>query len=425
MDVRTNNDDFTVLVNGEPLVSDQIYPLGGGDDINTTIALLKGPGKQLRFHPLSMYLRSHCVTDSSNPIEVSSSLWNWEDEHGEKFIKYTPPCPAVEFAGVFKTTSTVVLNKQAFTNQGSKLPVSIWNVDFVDRKLYDRSIHNPSAAFNDLLLEDIVLLFRRAGDLNNSHWEEGLLFDANGASMKDGRPVDFSMDSFEDDFGIISLDWGLLALEDGMYDVKIQSRCHTVSDAIGAQEFSTPVVNVVIDRTPPAIYGTPVLQSGSSTNFIQFTEDIYCQGPFVFDLHVVVTNEGSISVLKDKSGLQVVCESRFIKFFIDSDDHSGSSNSLSNFQYVVHLSNVEDLARNSMDAAFEASMTTCAQNFLASSTKLQGCNGIDDNCDGVIDDCAEDLFPPVISIMESVERSYYEGSDKVAYGKKPMLVLLN
>lgn len=411
VDIRTNRNDFTILANGEPLVSDQVYPLGGDDTITTMLAVLKGPGNQLQYPPISLFLRSHCGTDSHNPVEVSADLWNWKDESGEPYIKYTPPCPQVQFAGNLKSERNLVLGNQALDSQGSKLPVSIFNAGFVDRKLFDRSIHNPAAASNDMYLNDVVLLYRCTGDKNASNWKEGTLLDGLGNSTISGRPIDFSMEPFEDDFGIVSLFWDLSAVEDTSYSVKIQSRCQSLRSE---EVLDTDSIQIVIDRSPPKIYGTPTLHVWGDANVVHFTEDISCIHPFVFDLHVAVKAESTVTILQKSSGLQVKCQGQAIKFILDKDYLKNANINITS-QFVVHLANVEDLAGNTMTSAFEATMTNCAQDFFERYTKFQGCNGVDDNCDGVIDDCTEDLSPPDITMKESVLTSSYKDTENIIH----------
>jgi hypothetical protein len=64
-----------------------------------------------------------------------------------------------------------------------------------------------------------------------------------------------------------------------------------------------------------------------------------------------------------------------------------------------------------IEAAYENSLIlitglSCVQ--VAQMRKFHGCNGGDDNCDGVIDECAEDSFPPDVQIDVAVADKFFK-----------------
>eukprot|EP00957_Ditylum_brightwellii_P157970 12024088-Ditylum_brightwellii.AAC.1 len=413
VDLLTNTADFVVLVNGEPLAVSQQYIIGGNETIATTIAIMKGPGKQLQFLPITVFLRSSCAEDAHNPVEVTDQLWNWNDQEGNRFIKFTPPCPAIRWAGGMQKSSRHALNRKALMIQKSLIEVSIFNEDYTDRKLFDRSIYNSSTLpqSNDMRLKDVVVLYRRKGDWNSSSWEEGMLVDSRAIASVDGRPVDFSMNGLEDDFGYSTLFWNLSSVVDSVYMVKVVSRCSPISDAhedLG--EYSTETVEVVIDRKPPRVYGIPSLElpkemHPSAEFVIPFTEDIYCEYPFTFDLQILLSQGAARTTLQDENGIYVKCEGQNIKYRFDTERFSGEAySSLFNSSITVFLKNVEDIARNEIASPYEALYQHCDEAFTQSEIfRGMGCDNMDNDCDLLVDECDEDLIAPSMSTPDLIK----------------------
>jgi len=424
VDLVTNAADFTILVNGDSLTDIQKYTLQGNETVTTTVTILKGPGKQLRFSPISLFLRSDCVEDSDDPIRVTADVWNQQDQNGNKFIKFTPPCPSIRWAGEMHKSSKLVINSNTMSIQDSLLEISIHNIEYTDRKLFDRSINNALAA-EDTRLNDVVLLYRHVGDWDISNWEQGQLIDTSGNSVINGRPVEFSMESIEDSFGFSTLNWNLSSVADSTYQVKVVSQCSPLL-AVSTDEldsYSTAIIDVVIDTTAPTVYGAPSLQVLNNFHprdefIIPFTEELYCEKPFVFALNLtLVSQTNDTTVLKNEYGLDVKCEGKAIKFSFDMEMFSEDNiHSLYNYHAKVELEGVADLARNEMESMYEVSYNQCDQTLSQTIVRGMGCDRADQNCDGIVDDCEEDLVPPTISMSDGViltELPEHPGKDLV------------
>ena len=89
-----------------------------------------------------------------------------------------------------------------------------------------------------------------------------------------------------------------------------------------------------------------------------------------------------------------------------------------------HIYNIVEFLVTATDShcgpgpSWSSNMTVFVEVFdrFDANVKRQGCNGLDDNCDGFVDDCSEDQSPPVISISESVtlhESTVYSGMDVI------------
>jgi len=370
--LRTNNDDLTIMANGEPLVSDQVYTLRGNDDISTTIAIVKGPGHRLKIPPVTLFLRSHCSTDSHNPIEVSSDLWNWESQDsGERFIKFTPTCPTIAWAGAMMNRQyplTIGADDLLYTN--FLLEVSIFNQGFMESTLFDRSIHNPEAVrAGEANIQDILLLYRRVGASETSSWKNGILhFNKTRSLFSDSQYVDFSMKNVEDEFGYATLFWDLQNVSDGSFEVKVISRCILSSTSTMVKGFSSDVIEIIVDRVPPKVYFSDVTLPSSAhptskEYFIQFTEDINCRRPFLFNILIRgLDNESDLTELKDDDGIHVICVDQSVKFRFDRETYDQQNLDMllkSNIQ--VHLYGVQDLAGNFQSSNFSMPMSMNAQ----------------------------------------------------------------
>ena len=111
----------------EHLAEPQEYILKGDQSVTTEIAVLKGPGKSMRFDPIILFLRSSCVQDSEEPITVKDTLWNKRDSQNRESIIFTPPCPAIRWAGIREEHKLFQYSQDMLTSLSSLLEVSIFN----------------------------------------------------------------------------------------------------------------------------------------------------------------------------------------------------------------------------------------------------------------------------------------------------------
>ena len=161
-----------------------------------------------------------------------------------------------------------------------------------------------------------------------------------------------------------SLNWDVSAIADSRYEVKIQSQC---DDALlpGIYEFNyynTETIQFVLDKEPPAIYGTPQVGLYGPAEFVKqfeytisFTETLYCEMPYEFTLRLTLSHNGVVqrtfSHGSHGSGLQVKCTGEVIKYrFVmhELDDYE-NGHSLDRTDVTILLEGVQDMARNQLD----------------------------------------------------------------------------
>jgi len=348
MELQTNTAAFKVLANGESLAMAREYVLEAGENITTTITISKGPGEMLKFSPIRLFLRSSCSSDRQNPVVVTADLFNYQEteDSDANWIVFTSPCPAIRWADPFHLRPSFVINKDALDASDSQLEVSIFNEDYVNRKLSDRLTENPG--WNNRL-EDVVLLYRSVG---SKDWLEGRTKQSNGT------PAHFATSDIEDEFGYSTLLWDIKEVLDAKYEVRVVSRCADFEHADNVfssgrtrsyghlSVASTKSITGTIDRIPPQVSGVPSLDrmSGPSSEFIiPFTEQLQCDTPFDFDLKLRVERNGSDDVVvTDGQGIHVTCQGYDVRYrFDNSSDVLGAN-------MTLILSNVTDLARNVM-----------------------------------------------------------------------------
>jgi hypothetical protein len=111
----------------EPLAEPHEYTMNGSDPVTTEIAVMKGPGKSMRFDPVILFLRSSCSQDSEDPITVTDTLWNKRSSTGLESIIWTAPCPAIRWAGRREQHNQFQYSLNLLTSLSSLLEVSVFN----------------------------------------------------------------------------------------------------------------------------------------------------------------------------------------------------------------------------------------------------------------------------------------------------------
>ena len=111
----------------EPLVEPQEYILEGRESVTTHVEIRKtSTGKKLRFDPINLFLRSSCMGDEENPVTVTASVFNHVDNDGTESIMFTPPCPAIQWAGSMAKEKRFVFGKNALDDP-MHIDLSIFN----------------------------------------------------------------------------------------------------------------------------------------------------------------------------------------------------------------------------------------------------------------------------------------------------------
>ena len=123
----------------------------------------------------------------------------------------------------------------------------------------------------------------------------------------------------ESSFGYSSLWWDVSSLAQGSYEIMIKSQCDDPGTPDDFNSVATETFTGVIDKTPPKQFGSTLplrdLILPGEPMTVVFTEPIYCEKPYSFDLLVKV--EGSDRIFTRHDNLHVICEDRQIEFAID------------------------------------------------------------------------------------------------------------
>lgn len=245
-------------------------------------------------------------------------------------------------------------------------------------------------------LESVKLMYRPVG----GEWMD--------AVIDDEQKVDFVNNEIED-YGYLRLQWNANDVSRaGNYEVKVESKCQERSNLPDKyNEFSTEIIKGIIDQKPPSVYGKTSIEksngiiSPDSEVIIDFTEELLCVKPLKFNVEIKSVPENE--KILDNSNLQVLCDNNQIRFYIVPTARNG----LYGKRVKMVLKNVQDLAGNVMNPdsedpyVLEFVFSGNDRLLLQEEEKFKkgaGCDGIDQDDNGIVDDCGEDKTPPSISI---------------------------
>ena len=135
---------------------------------------------------------------------------------------------------------------------------------------------------------------------------------------------------------------------------------------------------------------------------IHFSEDIKCEKPYTFILELFSSFDKTKKL--DKDNFLILCEKNTILFHIEPDKYDDALSFPSPIK--LNVSAAEDLAGNMMETMHEGDLITfefsSENERLLKENNMQkgaGCDGVDQDNNGIIDDCSEDKTPPSISIQ--------------------------
>ena len=233
----------------------------------------------------------------------------------------------------------------------------------------------------------MVLLYRRFGKYDSpwvqAHLEDPITRSPTPAMIEFANPgveVGHYMGKFErtglftqnkvsiqDDMGYASLQWNVAGIPDSRYLVKVMSNCTSLLNSHSTHNyFSTDAVEVVLDKTPPALYGDPHIQLSGSVDSVKrgeyrfvFTEPLYCEEPHVFQLAVTLSagdNSQTFTHGDNGSGIVTKCSGEEIKYRFDANEledwytaQSSSGSTSLVIEVTILLQGVPDLALNRAD----------------------------------------------------------------------------
>ena len=169
------------------------------------IAIYRGPLKY-RYNPVRLTLNT---CSQSIPLELSNKVDSGTRTESIEFLK---PCPKINWAGDLLRDQNFLVNAESFAKTGSKkMLIKVFNPAFTMGKLME--LKEEMDRFKHVLFK-----YRRIGDIQ---WRIGLTTDSNN--------MDFLADQVgESNYGYLSLNWNLAGMEEGMYEIVVETKCAKV-----------------------------------------------------------------------------------------------------------------------------------------------------------------------------------------------------
>ena len=252
--------ELTHSILTEPLLEPQEYILNGNQEVVAEIAVLKGPGNNLRLPPLTLFLRSSCMGDVEDPVTVTADVWNFEEDDGSKFILYTEPCLELEFGGALKQFQKFVVN--ADSNDQLNIPISNPRYTRFTTDDSNWAVFNPAYTHMNMAemtrLERILLEYRKLSDVrfgpvavesnNNNHnylvWENATDVSGNALNLL-SQTVD------DESEGLAHGIWNVPS-DDAIYEIRLKSYCAYVENAADRLNgYTSESITGIVDRSPP------------------------------------------------------------------------------------------------------------------------------------------------------------------------------
>jgi len=171
-------------------------------------------------------------------------------------------------------------------------------------------------------------------------------------------------------------------------------------------EFTTDIIGGFFDRKKPTLYGkTSIEKIGNKIDVadeivVYFSEDIKCSKPYTFYIEMFSFDK---SKKLDKDNFLILCEKNTIRFHIKEDKQDEALDFPP--QIKLYVSGAEDLVGNMMETMHEGDLISfefSSENKRSlqeiEMKKGSGCDGLDQDKNGLIDECDEDKTPPSILI---------------------------
>ena len=262
-------------------------------------------------------------------------------------------------------------------------------------------------------ISSLKFVHRKSG---TNEWKIAKVYDQN--ELLD---ADYSLPGIEDSYGYATIDWAFEAsqLKDGKYEIIAQSICKPIPNApADFNSFSTSIIEGTVDRKSPSVYGQTSMEKDGGFHFIKaeahihFSEDILCTMPYTFTLDIESNGKSF-----DNDDLKIKCSKDTIGFV-----PKNAINKLKGKEATLIIDGVQDLVGNKMKGPYKVEFTFTKKTLSEylrdenqknkkrksgrmlednndSGIKYAGCDGVDQNLDGIIDDCTEDNIPPSLSIQ--------------------------
>ena len=385
LDPSSNPHNLRLEMFGASLQGPHQINFEGDEPIEVDLAVHRGPVEH-EYPPLKISLRSQCeavwplLTGKHEHIKSLSNAGSNENA----MLKFLTPCPQVRWAGDLLLDQAFVVNEAST----GLMTVVIYNLNGNSRTLFEEKSKGR--------LESVKLMYRQ----EKGEWVDGVIDNEN--------KVDFVKDEIEQ-YGYLRMSWNVNDVaRAGNYEVKVESKCSTQSDLPDEyKKFSTEIIKGIIDKNPPIVYGkTSIEKSNSiispdSEVIVDFTEELLCVKPLKFNVRIKSVSD-NVNIL-DSSNLQLICNNNQIRFYIEPSARNG----LHGIRVQMVLINVQDLAGNVMNPdpadpyTLDFEFSGNDRFLLQEEGELRkgaGCDGVDQDNDGIVDDCSEDKTPPSISI---------------------------
>ena len=394
LDPSTNTKDLRIEMFGTDLQNPQQMNMYGSQPVESKIAIYRGPA-DYEYPPIKISFRSQCEAVWPLTTGVHEFLLELANDVENGQIKFSEPCPAVRWAGDILFDQNFLINKS--TESPKTLQVSVFNLNANNLSLNDET---------EGRLKQVYLKYRKLGSVA---WNIAKILNQNDQLVD----ADYAQEGIEDDYGYGTLGWAFQAsqLKDGDYEIIVQSICEPIPNAPAEyNSFSTSIIEGTVDRESPSVFGQISFDKSNKKVFVKgeievnFSEDILCKKPYTFSIDITYKDW-----LLDNDNLKIKCSEDTLRFVVKI----GTGSKWVGKKVTITITDVYDLANNIMNEPYSNTFrfvkydpdntnTLSSGRMLIdnhdSGTKHVGCDGIDQNRDGSIDDCEEDDIPPSLSI---------------------------
>ena len=287
IDRRDNSRGLVILANGDTLTTNQHYEMiNAAEAFDTDIEVYRGP-VHYEYPPVQLQLKSRC----DKTLVSTYELWTHELSDGTKVIRFARECPKLVLDGSLGRGHVTVNG-----NDEKEIALLVQNVEKSTRGQLGTMGSNADDTF-----DHVNIKWRKIG---SQIWQE--------------EPIDLAS---EDEWGFVHAVWDLSGMQDGDYEVMVESVCP--NNPIQFRTGETKTSTVRLDTVAPVPFAFPsetdVHHVGDPLVF-EYDEALDCSSPFGFKVDVEMTLEEGGTITFDsysKKNVLVVCEDRMIGAQVD------------------------------------------------------------------------------------------------------------
>lgn len=193
---------LTVVVDGTEIIeSGTPFTLPKHSAKKKTVAIYRNPSS---YHYDTVQLLLNTCDVASRIVTLSNAVGANE----EKRISFLQPCPKISWAGDLQRDRRFVLNTDSY----KRLTINIFNNERIEGTLNETKTERR--------LETVALKYRQVGAVN---WSDG--FTTIDGENFDLNFVSDQLQRMENNYGYSSLEWNTEYLQQGAYEIMVESEC--------------------------------------------------------------------------------------------------------------------------------------------------------------------------------------------------------